>query len=64
MVDVLRSSVDRCVEAGEIPHRVDAEDFLQFLALLLHLPSDAKGITRQKRLLAIGLRGFRVPEER
>lgn len=60
MVGALRSLMDACVAVDAIPHPVEAEDFLQFLALLLHLPPTAEGIAREKRLLALGFKGLGI----
>jgi hypothetical protein len=47
-----------CVDAGVVKQPVDAEDFLQYLALLLNLPETEEGLERQKRLLELAFRGI------
>jgi len=58
MVAALRSLMNSCIEAGVVRQPIDAEDFLQYLALLLHLPGNEEGIAREKRLLALAFRGI------
>ena len=58
MVGALRSLMNSCIEAGEIRQPIDAEDFLQYLALLLHLPGNEEGVAREKRLLTLAFRGI------
>lgn len=58
MVAALRSLLDACVEAGFVDQPINAEDFLQYLALLLHLPGDEEGIARERRLRELAFRGI------
>lgn len=48
MVAALRSLMNSCIEAGEVRQPIDAEDFLQYLALLLQLPGNEEGTARGK----------------
>lgn len=63
MVGALRSLFDACAAAGDLRNPIEAEDFLQFLALLLHLPPTDEGIAREKRLLVLGFRGLGIDPE-
>ncbi len=58
MVAAVRSLMGLCIDAGVVKQPIDAEDFLQYLALLLNLPETEEGIERQKRLLELALRGI------
>jgi AcrR family transcriptional regulator len=58
MVDAVRQLMKACEKAGEILNPVEAEDFLQLLALLMQLPPTLEGKARGERLLALVFRGL------
>ncbi|GES42982.1 TetR family transcriptional regulator [Rhizobium dioscoreae] len=63
MVDAVRLLMDACVDAGEVSKPVDAEDFLQLLALLTQLPPTAEGTARSERLLKLAFHGLERSED-
>ena len=58
MVGAVRTLMMACTDKGEIPDPIDAEDFLQLLALLMQLPQTVEGNARSERLLAFVFRGM------
>jgi AcrR family transcriptional regulator len=58
MVDAVRQLMKASEDAGEISKPVEAEDFLQLLALFVQLPPTAEGAARGERLLALAFQGL------
>ncbi|MBW4330903.1 TetR/AcrR family transcriptional regulator [Stakelama sp. CBK3Z-3] len=58
MVDAVRQLMTACAESGALSDPIDAEDFLQLLALLMQLPPTAEGRARSERLLSFALRAM------
>jgi len=58
LAGAVRQLIEECARSGALARPLDADDFLQLLALLTQLPNDPEGIARQARLVEMTLRGM------
>lgn len=58
LAGAVRQLIEAGARSGVLAYPLDAEDFLQLLALLTQLPNDPDGIAREARLLETTFRGM------
>jgi len=56
LAGAVRELMHACAQSGALARPLDADDFLQLLALLTQLPNDPEGIAREARLVEMAFR--------